>query len=331
MSLRGRLALLITTVVTLFGMSMPVMAQQDQTQKRGSGLSISPTRYDLQVAPGKTDVVKITLRNISGTDIVAKAVVNDFESDGETGEPRILTDKTKQIPQTIRNFLVDVGDVPLKKDENKTFDVNVKVPDNAAPGAYYGVIRYEAVPQTSNGATDGSVNVSLTASVGVVVLLTVPGTIQQQLQTLSVRAFPSTTSRNSSSFFIKTPGAVGITLKNLGNGFATPFGTVNVTNMFGKQVYSYQLNTGEPRGVILPNSTRVFKDNIKGIKMPGRYTITANTSYGNGGEIVIAKGTFWYVPVWLIVLLVVLLSVIVAAAYVLYRRLSRRPSLRRRK
>jgi hypothetical protein len=175
------------------------------------------------------------------------------------------------------------------------------------------------------------VNVSLTASVGVVVLLTVPGTIQQQLQALSVRAYPSTTSRDSSSFFIKAPGAVGISLKNLGNGFATPFGTVNVTNMFGKQVYSYQLNNGEPRGVILPNSTRVFKDSIKGIKMPGRYTVTSNTSYGSGGEIVISTGTFWYIPVWLIVALVVLLAIIIAAVYVLYRRLSHRPSLRRRK
>lgn len=334
MSRRGRLILFVTTLMLFFGITAPTFAQQNKTAGNGtgSGLSISPTRYDLQVSPGKTDVVKVTLRNISGTDIVARAIINDFEADGQTGEPRIITDKNKQIAQTVRNFLLNVDDIPLKKDESKTFDITVKVPDNAAPGAYYGIIRYEAVPQSqADAANNGTINVSLTASVGVVVLLTVPGNIQQQVQALSVQAFPSTTSKNSSAFFLKAPGAAGVTLKNLGNGFATPFGTVNVTNMLGKQVYSYQLNNGDPRGVILPNSTRLFKESIKGVKLPGRYTIIANVSYGSGGEIIITKGSFWYLPIWLVVLLVALLAIIVAAVYVLYRRLSRRPSLRRRK
>lgn len=334
MSRRGRLTLFVTTMLLFFGISAPALAQQNTTTGNGtgSGLSISPTRYDLQVSPGKNDVVKVTLRNISGTDIVAKAIVNDFEADGQTGEPRIITNKNKQIAQTIRTFLTNVSDIPLKKDESKSFDVNVKVPENAAPGAYYGIIRYEAVPQSqAEAANNGTINVSLTASVGVVVLLTVPGNIQQQLQVLSVEAFSSTQAKNSSAFFIKKPGAIGITLKNLGNGFATPFGTVNTTNMLGKQVSSYQLNNGDPRGVVLPNSTRTFKESIKGIQLPGRYTVTANVSYGSGGEVIISKANFWYVPVWLIVLLVALMAIIIAAVYVLYRRLAHRPSLRRRK
>jgi len=319
MSLRGRLALLVGALLILFGIGSTAFAQTSSTG--GSGLSISPTRFDLTIDKGQQSTIQLTLKNISGTDIVAKSAINDFESNGVSGEPRIITDPTKQSSASIRNFLVGVTDLPLAKDESKTITVQVSVPQNAAPGAYYGIIRYAAV---RNGQTSGGSNqVSLTASVGAVVLVTVPGNITQQVKLVSIQAFKNITDNTSSSFFLSAPKAIGIELQNLGNGFSSPFGRVSIKDMFGKEVFNYELNSGDPRGVILPNSSRLFKDSVKGISMPGRYTITGNISYGSGGDILISTGTFWYLPVWLIVVLVILLVVLIGLGYVLYRRLRR--------
>ncbi len=75
----------------------------------------------------------------------------------------------------------------------------------------------------------------------------------------------------------------------------------------------------------------IFKDAIKNVKTPGRYTLIANVSYGNGGEIIVVKSAFWYLPVWVLFIIVILLAALIALCYILYRRLSRRQTKSRRK
>lgn len=287
-----------------------VTAQQGE----GSGLSISPTRTELAIAPGTTDVVKLTLRNVSGQDVTAKAIVNNFQADGVTGEPKIIIDEKEAPPTSIKPFLGDVKDINLKKDEKVDFEVPVEVPANAAPGAYYGVIRYTAVPLGEELPQDNKV--ALTASVGSLVLIEVQGDINEQIQIQSMKVLQN---NKSGSFFLKSPDKVAIDIKNNGNGFSKPFGRVNIHNG-GKEVYSYELNNSDPKGNILPASSRVFTDDIKNVKMPGRYSVTANISHGRGGDVITYKSSFWYVPAWVMIAALGLLAAIVAISYLVYRK-----------
>jgi hypothetical protein len=90
--------------------------------------------------------------------------------------------------------------------------------------------------------------------------------------------------------------------------------------MSDKQVYNYELNNATPRGNILPKSSRTFTDELKNISKPGRYTITASISHGTGGEVIVQKVSFWYVPVWLLVIIAVLLVSIIGGIYIVYRK-----------
>ena len=302
--------------------SAPAIAQQ----ANGSGLSISPTRTELSIKPGQAGTVSITLKNVTKGDVNAKALVNDFDSDNDTGEPKLITDESKQSAASIRNFLLGLDDIPLKSGQQKDIIIPVQIPSDASPGAYYGVIRYQAVPV--NDGSQGAGQVALTASVGSLVLIEVPGNITEKIQITSVKPYLS--NGNSGSIFTKKPSLVGIHIKNLGNSFAKPFGQVQIQNMSGKQVYAYELNNSTPRGNILPNAQRTFKDELKGVSAPGRYKIVANISYGSGGEVLNYTSTFWYLPVWLLILIaLVVLSLIGAASY-LFRRYNSR-SISRRK
>ncbi len=165
----------------------------------------------------------------------------------------------------------------------------------------------------------GNGQVALTASVGSIVLIEVPGNITEKIKIKDVSAFAGD---KKSSVLTAKPTDIGITIENQGNGFAKPFGRVEVKGMFGsKVVKTYELNNTNPRGVILPESTRLFKDTLDGaIKLPGRYTVTGNISHGRGGEILTISKNFWYLPTWFLITVLVLLAAIVLAAFVLYRR-----------
>lgn len=313
-------------------------------EQGGSGLSISPTRTELSMLPGTSDVVTVSLKNITSGPIIAKIFVNDFEPDNETGEPKTVVDPEKRSASSISGFLSEVEDVPLESGESKDVSVNVTIPENAAPGGYYGALRFQAVPVGADtGSTQGS-EVSLTANLLSLVLIEVPGDIEQKVIIDSVRAYLDT---KAGSIFTKKPNFVGIRIENEGNSFVKPFGRVAVRNLQGNEVFSYELNDSNPRSNVLPNSGRTFKDrlmnvitqNVNGadttvetspITTPGRYTITADISYGNGGEVFTVKSNFWYLPVWFIVSVLAVVTALIVQGIYLYKKYATKSTKKRR-
>jgi hypothetical protein len=308
-----RLIAAITALTLLLG-TVPVAAQQTGG---GSGLSISPTLFQYTINPGESKSLTITLRNVTGSDVTAQVYVNDFQSDNQTGNPKILTNSSPQSPNSIKNFLFGLGDVPLVRDEQQQETVAIKVPSDTPPGAYYGIIRYRAVPAGLN--TSQNNEVALTASVGAVVLITVPGNLREQIQLTGIHIYSGQNGSHEGSVFIDKPTMTGIAIRNLGNGFSQPFGTIEIENMFKHEVFSYQMNKNDPKANILPTSSRVFKDPIKNISRPGRYTVIASVAYGSNGQVISLTKTFWYVPLWFLGAVLAVLLVVGLFAFRAYR------------
>lgn len=301
----------VLTVFAVMGVAMPVFSQE---QEAGSGLSVSPTRTELTIEPGGEDVLRISLRNVTNNTIVARPVVNDFFSDNETGQPQLLINEERDVP-SIKPFLKELEDVTLAQGAEATVEIPVTVPSDTAPGGYYGVVRYLAIPEGASAPDEGQV--SLTASISSILLVEVPGDVREQVQLRNVLFYRQGV---TGSFFTSKPEQVGVEIVNQGNGFIKPFGNVMVKNPFGKEVQSYEMNTGNPRNNVLPESTRVFKEDLSGISVPGRYTTTASVSFGNGGEVLTLTKTFWYLPIWFVIAVLVLIAGIVAAVFYARKR-----------
>lgn len=304
-----------------------VSAQQEST---GSGLRISPTRSELSIVPGDNREVIQTVKNVTTNPVTVQPTLNDFESDGVTGEPRLIGDQDQVSAYSLREFIALPEDFDLQPDEEKEVVISVNVPSEASPGAYFGSVLYRASPQGSSG--DGQV--ALVASVGSLVLLEVPGEITEQIQINDISAYLED---NAGSLFTKKPDAIGIEIENLGNSFSQPFGKVSVKDWRGNEIFLYELNDTTPRGNILPNSTRLFTQELfdvetrtvndqeeitktSPISWPGRYSITGNISHGTTGEIFTVNTTFWYIPAWLIIVLVVLVVSLIVGAVLMYRK-----------
>jgi hypothetical protein len=316
-SLRKLLFLFASISVVVAGLFISSNSSaQSQQQAGGSAIQISPTRNEVSLQPGEQKTVSLSLKNVSNNDITARVFLNDFESDNESGTPKIIIEDRDPTPYSLKKILTGYTDVELKANETKEVKVTINMPSNAAPGAYFGALRYAAVPKGQEGQADDR-QVSLTASVAHLVFVEVPGNIKQQIQIQKVQAVRN---NKPGSIFFKTPTQGSVTVRNLGNGFSRPFGKVTVNNPFGKQVHTYDVNNTEPRGVVLPSSNRIFTNDIKGVKFPGKYSMTASVAYGNGGEVVNLKGSFWYLPVWFVILFLVLIVSIAVATYILYRK-----------
>lgn len=284
----------------------------------GSGLSISPTISQYTISPGGSDTVKITLKNITVDNVTAQGFVNDFTADGTTGNPKILTNETSPSPNSIRNFVFGLNDIPLQRGEQKSITIGLQVPKGTTPGAYYGIIRYKAVPAGQNAPAPGQV--ALTASVGSIVLITVPGNIREQVQVKGLHVYRG---GQDGTLFFGAPTSIGVEIANFGNGFVAPFGNVEVQNMFRKNVLSYQLNNPKQPGNILPSSSRLFSQNVKTINSFGRYTVIASVSYGKGGQVLSIQKTFWLIPKWLAALFIIVIGGLLYLSFRTYRRYQR--------
>lgn len=315
-------------LLAVFGVGNIGVKAQDAA---GSGLRISPTRTDLSLVPGDTREVTQTVRNVTQNSVTVEPVLNDFESDGLSGEPRLIGDPEEVSAYTLREFIVIPDPFDLGPGEEREVAINLNLPDDASPGAYFGSVIYRATPQ---GSTSDDGQVALVASVGSLVLLEVPGDIVEQIEIQDISAYLGD---NSGSLFTKKPDSIGIQIENQGNSFSQPFGKVIVKDWRGNDVYTYELNDNSPRANILPNSTRLFLeelfnvevrtvngeeqvDRISPLTWPGRYTVTGNISHGSTGEIFTVETSFWYIPVWLLIVLAGVGVGLIGGAYYLYRK-----------
>ena len=267
------------------------------TAKNGQALEIAPPVVYLTVDPGKTYKTQIFIRDISSGNLQVAGQVNNFIASGEDGTPKILLDNdAASDPYTIVNWVAPLPKLLLIPREIKSMTATINVPADASPGGHYGVIRFTATAPSVEGGS----GVSLSASIGVLMLITVTGNIQEGL---SVKEFSVNNGGSAGTFFQSGPVNFVERLENTGNVHLKPVGQVSITDMFGKKFAAVNVNL--PPANILPHSTRKFtqpldKAVIGNKRLFGRYTATLKVDYGDSKKTLTSTTVFWVVPYKLI-------------------------------
>ncbi|HSX32629.1 MAG TPA: DUF916 domain-containing protein [Candidatus Saccharimonadales bacterium] len=292
--------LVMITATSVVGSSLGGTASAQQRSQVGSGnaLKVSPVRYDFTMDPGTTKTFDVIITNLTSVMARLHPAVNDFVASGdETGTPSIILDEDKYAPShSLKQFVNPLKDFDLKSGDERTVKITINVPKDAAGGGYYGAIRF--APAAAPGSDK---NVNLAASVGSLVLLKVNGEIKEDLV---VKSFDVRKKDKPGSFFMDNKNIVGVVrFENNGNVQAEPFGTV-VLKRFGKNVSTTQVNDNSDgqRGSVLPESVRRFDVELKGLSSFGKYTMEGNFGYGNSGQLLSSKTTFYVIPLFIILL-----------------------------
>jgi hypothetical protein len=284
-----------------------------------NALKVSPVRTDLELKPGESKTIDVYVQNITKTDIKLHAIVNDFTaSKDESGTPNIILDENKSAPiRSFKKYVTPIADFSVKPTEQHDVKVTITIPKDADAGGYYGAVRFEPA------SSDTNQNLSLSASVGSLVLVTVPGDLKESANIASLDARkidPKTNNETAGSFFTNGKHLFGaVRIQNAGNIQVQPFGKV-LLKKSGKTVASYEVNNVSPRGNVLPDSIRKFEfDMSNNVGAFGKYTLEANLGYGTKGELLTATKTFYVVPIPVMIVIALVLLLILFAIFVLPR------------
>jgi hypothetical protein len=297
----GAVVLIAVSLLTTVAWRSNAYAAQTATVG-GNALKVSPVRWDVDADPGTTKVLDLYVQNL--TDVAAKLhpAVNDFVAGAdESGAPRVILDENQFAPShSFKKFVKPLADFTVAPHEQKNIKATIVVPKDAAGGGYYGAIRF------SPAANSGDKNVNLTGSVGTLVLMRVNGDIREQLKVTSfdVRQLSKDSKAPKTGPFFNSNKDLKATVRftNEGNVQVGPFGTISLRK--GRKTLStMQINNVDPRGVVLPDSTRRFDVDVNKVGSFGKYSLEGNFGYGSTGQLLTSKTTFYVVPVFIFVLI----------------------------
>lgn len=289
-------------LVVLLSVTLVVPIQNVFAQGAGQGLEIGPPLLDLKANPGQTLTAQIRLRNVTTQPLVARAQYEDFVSSGEDGQPKLLLEGSGETsPYSIKSWLSTTPNMTLNAQEQKTITLTITVPADAAPGGHYGVVRFTGAPPEVDESA-----VSLSASIGTLVLINVSGDVREEAKFAELFSSQDGKKRN---LFEYGPITITARIQNSGNIHIQPSGVIRVTNMFGKEVGSFQLN--QNKGNVLPASIRKFEQKLDKKLLFGRYTVQADLVYGAEKNIINAKHTFWVVPYKLIAIGIISIALLI--------------------
>lgn len=308
-------AILFAFTGTLLMSSAALAAPAKNPAKLGQALEIAPPVINVSANPGQTIKTTIYLRDVAKGSLIVTGQTNDFVAGDENGTPKLLLKSDETSPYSLKNWVGTLPSLRLVPREIKTMAVSITVPKNASPGGHYGVIRFTATP-----ADLKSTGVSLSASLGALVLLRVNGKVNESL---SVKDFYASHGSSRGSILESAPLTFTERLQNDGNVHVAPTGQVTVKNMFGKTVGGVNVNA-PPRN-ILPGSIRKFEQAfdqsvIGNKKLFGKYTANLKLTYGDSKKTLTDSITFWVIPYKLIAALAILL----VAGFFVLRELMRR-------
>lgn len=308
----------ILSLVVLFGVlfaSNSIVSAQTSANTTGQALEIAPPVVILKANPGQTVTTQISLRDVSKGSLIVSSQINDFRASGENGIPKIDLNTSKPGSYSIINWINPPSDLTLNSKQIKNLPLTINVPANASPGGYYGVVRFTATPPELKGT-----GVSLSASLGSLIFITVNGTAKENL---TVASFTASNNGTTGWLFESTPIQFDARIQNNGNMFEQPVGVITITDMFNKKIANVNVNL--PQDYVLPQSTRKFTQILDSSQLGnrwlfGKYKAELKLTYGAKNQTLTQTLTFWVIP-WrlILVIIVVLIGVIIALYYTIKR------------
>lgn len=250
---------------------------------------VGPGRSEVELAPGETAVVEITVTNRITEDREFRLEVEDIAG---SQDPSISVQSLKQGergPYSVQDYISFPDDsFILELGERARIPVTISIPPNAEPGGYYGAVLVSTV--RVNDAQGAAPSQPIIARVGSLIFLTVSGDISRSGETKEVALV------DDKWWYESGPINIGILYENTGSVHVNPYGEVSVTNMFGEEVGFVEL---EP-WFVLPQSLRLRELTWDREFLLGRYTITARVNRGYEDVVDEVTVSFWVLP-WKIV------------------------------
>jgi hypothetical protein len=310
---------------------------------QSNGLGITP-RINLTSKPGGSISDSLRINNLSSTQPLSLQItLVDFKPANDSGTPQLIEDPSvAPTPWSLKPYLSLPEFITIPAGQSKSIPYTIKFPPSVGAGSYYSAIEYKAQ------GNQNQQKVTVAASSATLVFVNVEGNASELLSLLNFGPIKAAGGGIKSSFS-KPPTLFTYRLKNSGNLNEAPAGSIVIKNMLGHVIAGID-NVNPKSELALIGQTRRFEvcypknldqqslvkaNNCKPLKItPGKYTAQLVLLYGQNGQPsrqIGANASFWYLPLWFIIVVIIVLAVIVWLAYQIYRRFSGKPKPVRRR
>lgn len=246
---------------------------------------VGPGRSEIEVVPGQTVVVEISVTNRISADRIFRLEVDDIKGSDDGSSSVSLADGERG-PYSIRDYISFPEDTfTLNLGERARIPVTIKIPADAEPGGFYGSVLVSTERTTE---ADGTVapRSPIIARVGSLLFITVKGDALREGETKSISTMAA------KWWYEAGPIDLGILYENTGSVHVNPYGELSIANMFGEEVGFVEL---EP-WFVLPKSLRNREVSWDREFLLGRYTVTAKINRGYEDVVDEVSTTFWVLP-----------------------------------
>lgn len=288
---------------------LPTLAQKND----GQGLTISPPLNEVSMDKGESKKYVVKLTNPTRNVVEVYPEVKDFKAKGEGGEPDFYqaTDETTKFALS-KWISFSKNKIAIAPEQFVKFEYEISVPESAEPGGHYGVMFFASEPPETRKDVS---NVSLASMVGSLVLVKVPGNIQEKgtLENFDTNKF----------FYLNNNVSFNTRVGNLGNIHFKPKGNIEIKSIFGENVETLSVN--DAGGNVLPDSTRKFENKWKSDKfLCGIYKANLGLVYGDSAQKIVSSVTFIIIPWWMLIIIAVFLLLLMTLLIILIRKIRRK-------
>ncbi len=243
---------------------------------RVRAFSVSPLRYVINAEAGATQQLRVTITNPDAVSAHYALQVVGVRQDA-TGRP-IFENSIDSAETWVEP---SQPSITLRGKEEATAIFSLHIPKQALPGAHYLGLAVEA-----SGGGNGT---ALRGRLVTLVVLHVAGEVHENVEIIMWRG-PTWITQSAWPF--------SLSLRNRGTIEVPLEGYLQITNWSGKELARNSVTLGNP---LVPGGYRTLEPTIdtKGqIRWPGWYRAELLVHYGKTKQIVTAKITLWYIPLW---------------------------------
>lgn len=248
---------------------------------------VGPGKIELELEPGQTKTVMMTVSNRMGDTKTFSLDVEDFTGSRNPQETIVLLGDERG-PYSLKDYLkFEDSTFELENGQRATIPVTVSLPTDAEPGGRYGSV---LVSVTSKEAGAGQ-STAIVSRLGVLFFVKTPGDAKED------GVLKGVSTLNSQQVFGGGPITLRLLYENNGSVYLNPYGTIKIKNIIGEDVGDVVV---EP-WFSLPQSLRVREVSWNRPFLFGRYTAVASINRGYGNIVDTAQFSFWVIP-WKIAL-----------------------------
>lgn len=210
-------------------------------------LTVSPVRLEMRGDPGTSATGTFQLLNEQDTEMTFYVSFENFEAQGEDGTPRFVEGETG-LSMWVHLLPEGLTSTTLAPHATQEVIYEIDIPSDAEPGGYFAAIFWGTTPPAEEDAQTLSVG----AKVGILLFLTVNGTVEEGGGLLEFAL-----EEGQPRFFSELPVRFFYRIRNEGTDRMIPTGSLTIRNLFGIVTESIPLNPSQNN--ILPSSVRRFE------------------------------------------------------------------------